>query len=97
MICGLLGFASGGTLPLLGSIVGLRFGARDFGLAMGMLMPFLTLSSFGYVVAGWVRDATGSYDMALTACVFIMIPAMIGMAFMPALHQPTQKQPTADT
>ena len=35
--------------------------------------------------------------MALTACVFIMIPAMIGMAFMPALHQPTQKQPTADT
>jgi len=86
-ICGTLGLAGGGTLPLLGSIVGKRFGAANFGQAMGLLMPFLSISSFGYVVAGWLRDSTGSYDLALWMFLAIMVPAIFGMIFMPKLHQ----------
>lgn len=83
--CAVLGAAGGGTLPLLGSIIGKRFGARDFGRAMGLLMPFLTTSSFSYVIAAHMRDVSGNYDGAILGAFFVMIPAIIGMAFMPRL------------
>jgi len=86
VICGTLGLAGGGSLPLLGSIVGTRFGPHSFGQVMGLLMPFLTISSFGAVVAGWMRDDYGNYDMALMAGFAIMVPAILGMAFMPKLR-----------
>ncbi len=93
IICGILGFASGGTLPLLGSIIGQRFGPQYFGQAMGLLMPFLTVSSFGFVVVGWLRDTTGSYDLALAGFLVIMVPAVIGMAALPKLRRsPIQEQ-----
>jgi MFS family permease len=96
-VCGTLGLAGGGTLPLLGSIVGKRFGATNFGQAMGLLMPFLSISSFGYVVAGWLRDTTGSYDTALMMFLVIMVPAMLGMIFMPKLHRARrQTQPAGE-
>ena len=91
IICGTIGLAGGGTLPLLGSIVGKRFGAQSFGQAMGLLMPFLSISSFGYVVAGWLRDTSGSYDTALMMFLAIMVPAILGMFFMPKLQQSTGK------
>ncbi|MFN3231090.1 MAG: MFS transporter [Alphaproteobacteria bacterium] len=88
VICGLLGVAGGGSLPLLGSIVGNRFGPQAFGQIMGLLMPFLTISSFGAMATGWVRDSAGSYDPALEVFLIILIPAAIGMAMMPKLKRP---------
>lgn len=86
IVCGVLGAANGGTLPLLGSIIASRFGPRYFGQVMGLTMPFLTFSSFGYVVTGWLRDTTGSYDIALIAFLAILVPGIIGMAAMPKLR-----------
>ena len=83
VVCGLLGFAGGGTLPLLGSIVGSRFGPQSFGQVMGLLMPPLTLSSFGVVVTGMLRDMTGNYDLALMVGLGLMVPAVLGMLAMP--------------
>ncbi len=97
IICGILGLAGGGTLPLLGSIVGARFGPQNFGQAMGLLMPFLTVSSFGFVIAGWLRDSTGSYDLALMVGLVIMVPAVVGMVAMPKLREsPAQPAPAAE-
>ena len=93
IICGTLGLAGGGTLPLLGSIVGKRYGPQFFGQAMGLLMPFLTISSFGFVVAGWLRDATGDYDMALMMFLLVMFPALLVMAAMPPLGQAKTAKP----
>lgn len=86
IICGVLGASMGGTLPIVGSIIASRFGPRYFGQAMGLMMPFLTVSSFGFVVTGWLRDTTGSYDLALMGLLVILIPAILGMAAMPKLR-----------
>lgn len=83
IICGVLGIANGGTLPLLGSIIANRFGPRYFGQVMGLTMPFLTISSFSYVIAGYLRDATGSYNPAFMAFVAIIVPGIIAMAALP--------------
>lgn len=88
IICGILGAASGGTLPLLGSIIGQRYGPQYFGQAMGLMMPFLTVSSLGFVVTGWLRDTTGSYDITFIGFLVIMVPAVIGMAALPKLRRP---------
>jgi MFS family permease len=79
-ICTLLGFAAGGFLPVMGAIVSSRFGAAAFGQVLGMLGPFTTLSAIGPPLAGWLRQASGSYDSALIAFAVIMIPAVAAMA-----------------
>lgn len=83
IVCGTLGLAFGGTLPLIGSIIGSRFGPRYFGQTMGLIMPFVTLSSFGFVITGWIRDAYGSYDIALIGFLVILVPGILGMAALP--------------
>ena len=88
IICGVLGASMGGTLPLVGSIIAARFGPRYFGQAMGLMMPFLTVSSLGYVATGWIRDTTGSYDIALVGLLVILFPCILGMAAMPKLRNP---------
>lgn len=95
IMCGILGAASGGTLPLLGSIIGQRYGPKFFGQAMGLLMPFLTVSSLGVVVTGRVRDTTGSYDLALMAFLVIMVPAVLSMAALPKLRRPAAAEQPA--
>jgi len=78
----LLGLAAGGFLPLLGAIVGGRFGPEAFGQVFGLLGPFLTLSAFAPMLGGWLRDTTGSYDSIFQIILVALIPAMISMAFM---------------
>ena len=65
IICAMLGVAAAAHLPLLAAIVSRHFGIASFGLVMGLLGPFTTLSAMGPVLAGMIRDSTGSYDMAL--------------------------------
>lgn len=86
IVCGVLGVANGGTLPLLGSIIANRFGPRYFGQVMGLTMPFLTVSSFSYVATGFLRDTTGSYDIALISFLVFLALGILGMASMPRLR-----------
>jgi cyanate permease len=81
-ISGLLGFAAGGFLPLLGAIVGSRFGPQAFGTVFGLMAPFLTLSALGPPIAGLIRDTTGSYDMAFQLILVTMVPAMLVMTLL---------------
>ena len=87
----LLGFGSGGFLPLLGAIVGSRFGPQDFGRVMGLIYPFLMLNSFGPAIAGWIRDATDSYDTAFMLIVLAMVPAALVMVLMPSQRNARQQ------
>jgi len=61
----LVGFAGGGFLPLIGAIISTRFGPLAFGRVMGLTAPAAMLAAVGAPVAGWLRDWTGSYDLAL--------------------------------
>ncbi len=59
------GFGMGGVVPLQGSIVASAFGRLSFGKALGLLRPFqMPIQALGIPLAGWIYDATGSYDLA---------------------------------
>jgi MFS family permease len=75
IISAMLGFAAGGFLPLLGAIVGSRFGPAAFGQVMGLLGPFTTLAAVGPWIAGYLRDSQGSYDVAWQIFMLVLIPA----------------------
>lgn len=88
VISALLGFAAGGFLPLLGAVVGSRFGPAAFGRVMGMLGPFTTVAAIGPWIAGHLRDGSGTYDDAWMLFIGIMVPAALAMAFMTPRPQP---------
>lgn len=71
----LYGFTGGGLLPVYASFVGKLFGAASFGNAMGLAgLVMLPFGAAAPVVAGAVRDNTGSY-----------VPALFGFSFAFAL------------
>lgn len=74
LISGLIGFASGGILPLMGILISTRFGAVSFGLVVGLLNSALIFGAFAPWVAGLVRDYTGAYGMFwIMAAVFTLL------------------------
>jgi MFS family permease len=72
---GMLGFVYAGYLPLIGAIIANRFGTRGFGQAMGLASTFLGIGSAGAFVAAAIRDYTGSYAIAFSVFLIILIPA----------------------
>ncbi len=80
------GLGMGGTIPLQGAVTGAAFGRLSFGKVVGLLRPMqLPLHALGIPLAGWIYDATGSYDAAFwifaacyaTAC-GVMLALRIG-------------------
>jgi len=82
VICAGLGIAAGGFLPLLGSAVSTRFGVAAFGRVMGMLGPFMTLGALGPWLAGYLRDSTGSYDLAWLLLAALLVPAAVSISLL---------------
>jgi MFS family permease len=72
---GVLGFIYAGYLPLIGAIIANRFGTRGFGQAMGLASIFLGLGSAGSFIAAAIRDFTGSYAIAFSVFLIMIIPA----------------------
>jgi MFS family permease len=87
-VCGLAGFASGGTLPLWASLIGERFGARSFASVMGLMNPVNMVFSLVTVpFIGRVFDKTGNYDLAFQT----FIGAAIIAAVLTVLITPREK------
>ena len=82
LVCALLGFVAGGFLPLLGALVSQNFDIRSFGQVMGMLGPFMTLAAVGPWIAGYLRDATGSYDTAWLTLSALLVPSAAAIALL---------------
>jgi MFS family permease len=85
---GVFGYAvlvgiSAGEFTLFGVFCARHFGARDFGKVMGLLLFLVTAGAFGAVVAGWIRDVTGSYDWAYITLILMLAPSMLAMLFLP--------------
>jgi len=78
----LIGFATGGILPLMGVIYGSRFGSASFGRVFGLVFMFLTIGALGPLLAGWIYDLTNSYDAAFNLFLVMIIPAAIGMIWL---------------
>jgi sugar phosphate permease len=78
VVCGLAGFASGGTLPLWAALIGERFGAASFGSVMGLMNPvnmIASLVAIGFI--GRTFDVTGSYDLAFTIFLGVAVVAAV--------------------
>jgi MFS family permease len=78
-----MGLAGGGILPMMGVIFGARFGAASFGRVMGFVMVNVMFGAMAPVMAGWIYDLTGNYDLALWSLAGLTVPAMLAMFFLP--------------
>jgi MFS family permease len=75
----LFGFAGGGAMPLMGVLIVRAFGAEEFPRVFGLVGPFLIPAVAGPVADAWIRDATGSYDLAFVLTAGLMVPGVIMM------------------
>ena len=64
----MLGFAAGAESDVIAYLAAKYFGMAHYGRIYGLLyMPFGMGSAISPILYGAVRDATGNYDMMLTA------------------------------
>jgi MFS family permease len=69
-----VGVAAGGVFPVVSVMVVRSFGPLAFARIMGMMMPGLVIAmAISPVIAGWVRDRTGSYAVAFVYCAGLML------------------------
>jgi MFS family permease len=73
----LYGYAMGGNATLQASLVAEAFGRLHYGAVYGRLTPFVMLSqAIGIPLTSYLRDLTGSYDLALGAIVAASLAAV---------------------
>jgi len=76
--CAFLGLASGGMLPVWGSMMARIFGLLSYGRAMGLMGPVLTVCIMpGYAIAGRLYDTSGSFTVVLTAFAVVVVAAIL--------------------
>jgi hypothetical protein len=69
------GLALGGFLPVWGALIGVCYGRAAFGRVMGLMAPAMGPINWAvYPLTGWIRDRTGSYDLAFA--VFLVAIAL---------------------
>lgn len=75
-----VGVVAGGVFPVVGVMVVRNFGSLAFAGVMGMMMPALIIAlAVAPVIAGWVRDVTGSYDVAFGYCAGLMLMSALSV------------------
>jgi MFS family permease len=75
------GFGMGGVIPLHASVAGAAFGRLSFGKVLGLLRPFqVPITALGVPLAGWIYDATGSYDWAFRLFAGVYVVAALSVA-----------------
>jgi predicted MFS family arabinose efflux permease len=75
---GVLGLAAGGMLPIWGSMTAHIFGLANYGKAMGLMTPLITLCILpGYALIGRLYDSSGSYASALNIFSGAMVVALL--------------------
>jgi len=76
---GVFGFGMGGVVPLQGAVTGLAFGRLSFGEVMGLMRPVqVPMHALGIPLAAWIRDTTGSFELAFQ--IFVGIYALCCVA-----------------
>ncbi|MFK8048794.1 MAG: MFS transporter, partial [Halioglobus sp.] len=75
---GTMGLAAGGMLPIWGAMTVHIFGLANYGKAMGLISPIITLCILpGYTVIGRLYDSSGSYSSALVLFAGAMVVAIL--------------------
>lgn len=90
----LLGTAAGGISPLISAVTVHRYGSGNFSRAMGLIMSSTSLAGFSPLIAGWLRDISGSYYMAFLLMLPLLIPAIIAFSRLSLYVADTQPEET---
>lgn len=78
---GFLGLGLGGVLPLSAALAARVFGPAAFAPIMGLMMPLITpIVSAGTPFAGFIFDATGSYDLAFMVFSGALLAACVSLS-----------------
>ena len=78
----LRGLSSGASTPLLTVTLARYFGRKSFGAIFGVLRAFQGPFSFlAPTYAGWVYDTTGSYTIAFTVFVILIVVSAVCLCF----------------
>jgi MFS family permease len=91
----LMGIGFGIQTIALGNLIPDYFGRTEFPKMMGYTMPFTTfLSAIGTPVAGYIRDATGSYIPAFQFTIALLVLGFIFILFAkPPVHPSLKMSP----
>ncbi|MBK7952432.1 MAG: MFS transporter [Deltaproteobacteria bacterium] len=89
-ITAILGLGIGGNLPLSAALVARTFGSAAFGPMMGMKTMLMTpLVATGTPFAGWIFDETGSYRIAFSVFLALVVLSLAALwRVRPAVVQP---------
>jgi MFS family permease len=84
------GLSFGGFLPMWGALIGMCYGRESFGRVMGLMAPVMgPLNWLVFPLTGWVRDTTGSYDLAWVTFIGALALAAVLLAFL----RPPEREP----
>jgi MFS family permease len=87
----LYGYAMGGNATLQASLVAEAFGRLHYGAIYGRLTPFVVLTqAVGIPLTGWLRDRTGSYDLALA---IIIVASLLAVGLVLRVRLPAAERP----
>ena len=71
-----IGLAAGGMLPVWGAMLAQVFGVISYGKVMGYMNPMLVVfNMISPVMAGYLADKTGSYDLIFSIYIGVLILA----------------------
>jgi MFS family permease len=86
------GLALGGFLPVWGALIGVCYGRAAFGRVMGLMAPAMgPLNWAVFPFTGWIRDSTGSYDLAFAA---FLVAIALAAGLLVFLHPPEREHGT---
>ena len=68
--------AVGGLTPVIASIVAARWGLENFGRVMGVIYAVVGFSGLGSLMAGVIRDVSGSYSQAFAWLLVVLVPSV---------------------
>jgi MFS family permease len=95
----LMGIGFGIQTIALGNLIPDYFGRTEFPKMMGYTMPVtIVFSAVGSPVAGYIREATGSYIPAFQIGIAALVLGLIFIVFArPPIHPSLKKNPVSST
>ncbi len=88
-----LGFAVGAEVDLIGYYTARYFGLKNYGTIYGFqYSAFMIGAGISPVLAGYVWDKTGNYDVALVGAAGLLVPVVVLSMLLPAF--PDENGPT---
>jgi len=84
----IFGIGLGGDYMIIPLMAAELFGIKIMGRVMGLILTVDGLAeAFGPILAGWLRDYSGSYSTGFTALILLSIAGTVAISMLPKKQQ----------